>query len=210
VPAQRAFDLIDGLDGPLAVGPCRCRSAHGGCDHPIETDIVIRAGVEAFSRAFPDEYRPIGKDEAKAIVADCSRQGMWQMVFVHCPLGEHRAHEQDHSPNEIPRTGARAGGWPGPGHEYVICNCCTCGCMPYILNREVGQRFYPLLRGDWVARTDAARCSGQGACVAACPFGARAVIGGQARLVDLCFGCGLCAAACPEGAIEMQARGEGV
>jgi ferredoxin len=181
MPAPAVLRLIDELDGPIAVGPCRCRAAHGGCDHPLETDLVIRTGVEAWTRAFPDHYRLIDKEEAKQIVSECSRLGLWQMVFVHCPVNQE--------------------------NEYVICNCCTCGCVPYILNRELGQRAYPLLRGQWTAATDPARCTGHGACLAACPFGARALQNGRAQLVGPCFGCGLCADACPERAIVLQEAG---
>lgn len=189
LPAPEVLRLIDELDGPLAVGPCRCRTAHGACDHPLETDIVIRTGVKAWTRAFPEEYRLIEKEEAKKIVTECSRLGMWQMVFVHCPV--------------------HARGIPGSAHEdsreheneYVICNCCTCGCVPYLLNRELGQRVYPLLRGAYLAQTDLNRCAGHGACVAACPFDARGLVNGRAQLVGPCFGCGRCVAACPEGAI---------
>jgi ferredoxin len=178
LPTPQTLELIDGLDGPIAVGPCRCRSSHHGCDHPLETDLVIRTGVAAWTRAFPHEYRLISKDEAKAIVSDCSRLGLWQMVFVHCPVNRE--------------------------NEYVICNCCSCGCVPYILNRELGQRVYPLLRGEYLSVTDPARCTGHGACVAACPFGARAVLDGKAEMVSPCLGCGLCARVCPEGAIVMR------
>jgi NAD-dependent dihydropyrimidine dehydrogenase PreA subunit len=188
MPAAEVLRLIDELVGPIAVGPCRCRTAHGACDHPLETDIVIRSGVEAWTSAFPDEYRSIGKAEARRIVSECSQLGMWPMVFVHCPVHAHgpaRAYD----------------------NEYVICNCCTCGCVPYLLNRGLGQRAYPLLRGDYVAHTDPDRCTGHGACVDACPFGARALGHGQARLVQPCFGCGMCVAACPEDAIKMQPTG---
>lgn len=178
LPTPRTLALIDGLDGPIAVGPCRCRSSHGGCDHPLETDLVIRTGVAAWTRAFPHEYRLISKEEAKSIVSACSRQGLWQMVFVHCPVNQE--------------------------NEYVICNCCPCGCVPYILNRELGQGVYPLLRGEYLVAIDLERCTGHGACVAACPFGARAVVDGKGELVSPCFGCGLCVAACPEGALVMR------
>ena len=177
-PAPKVLELLDGLVGSIAVGPCRCRTTHQGCNHPMGTDIVIRTGVEAWSRAFPYDYRIIDKQEAKQIVADCRRQGLWQMVFVHCPVNQQ--------------------------NEYVICNCCTCGCVPYILNRELGQRAYPLLKGNWMAVTDPASCTGHGGCLVACPFGARALKDGRAELVSLCFGCGLCADACPEGAITVQ------
>lgn len=181
MPAPMVMEMIDGLEGSMAVGPCRCRGTHHGCGHPLETDIVIRTGVEAWRRAFPHEYREIGKEEAKQIVEACRKQGLWQMVFVHCPVNQ--------------------------ANEYVICNCCTCGCVPYILNRELGQRAYPLLRGDWAAVTDVARCTGRGACVDACPFGARALHDGKAELVGTCFGCGVCADACPEAAIIMRQTG---
>ena len=194
LPAPQVLEWIETLPGQIAVGPCRCRAAHRGCDHPLETDLVIHAGVEAWTRAFPHEYRPIDRAEARRIVAECRDLGMWHMVFVHCPAGEHAHGRHNH------------GRGLDLGHEYVICNCCTCGCVPYILNREMGQRFYPLLRGEYVARTDAGLCVGDGACVTACPFTARAVAGGRAVLVDTCFGCGLCAAACPQGAITMEAR----
>jgi ferredoxin len=184
LPTPQTLELIDGLDGPIAAGPCRCRSSHHGCDHPLDTDLVIRTGVEAWTRAFPHEYRLISKDEAKTIVSECSRLGLWQMVFIHCPVNRE--------------------------NEYVICNCCPCGCVPYILNRELGQRVYPLLRGDYLAVTDPMRCIGHGACVAACPFEARAVLAGKAALVGPCFGCGVCARVCPEDAIAMRHTGKGL
>jgi ferredoxin len=185
LPTTQVLRMIDALEGPVAVGPCRCRLAHGGCGHPLQTDIVIRTGEEAWTRAFPQDYRIIGKQEAKRIVSDCRRLGMWQMVFVHCPVGAHET------------TG-------GHQNEYVICNCCPCGCVPHILNRELGQRVYPLLRGAHAAYTAPDRCVGHGACVDACPFGLRILQAGKVRLVEPCFGCGMCIAACPAGAIVMQ------
>jgi ferredoxin len=202
VPTPQVLQMIDDLEGSVAVGPCRCRAAHRACDHPLETDIVIRTGVEAWTRAFPHEYRLISKQEAKEIVSDCSRQGLWQMVFVHCPVEAHRkgrdtehahAHEDTHVHQHSHVT----------ENEYVICNCCACGCVPCILNRDLGQQVYPLLRGASVAHTDLDRCTGHGACVASCPFDARALEDGKARLEDACFGCGVCVASCPEGAITM-------
>lgn len=182
MPVLEVLRLIAELDGPIAVGPCRCRTTHDGCNHPLETDIVIRTGVAAWRRAFPRDYRLINKTEAAQIINDCRRQGLWQMVFVHCPVNQ--------------------------ANEYVICNCCACGCVPYILNRELGQRRYPLLRGDYVARLHPDRCAssqdcnGSGDCVRACPFEALALSEGKAKMVGPCFGCGQCAAACPQGAID--------
>lgn len=187
--------------GSIAVGPCRCRAAHKACDHPLETDIVIRTGVEAWTRAFPHEYRLIDKEEAKRIVSECSEQGMWPMVFVHCPVHAHRSTHRDRG---LPTEGLRGASPATHDNEYVICNCCTCGCVPYMLNRDLGQRVYPLLRGAYVAETDLERCTGHGGCVEACPFDVRSVVDGKVRLVEACFGCGVCVGACPEQAIQMR------
>jgi NAD-dependent dihydropyrimidine dehydrogenase PreA subunit len=180
VPYPEILEMVDTLDGPIGVGPCRCRLAHQGCDHPMDTDIVIRTGVDAWTHAFPRDYRLISNEEVKRIITECHQQGMWHMVFVHCPVNQE--------------------------NEYVICNCCTCGCVPYILNREMGQRMYPLLRGEYVARVDRGRCTGHGACVQACPFDVWTLAGGKARMTGMCMGCGMCAAACPERAIEIVKR----
>jgi len=99
------------------------------------------------------------------------------MVFLHCLLG-------------------------GAVNEYVICNCCTDGCVPYILNRCLGQDIYPLVKGEWSATVDATKCEKCGACVEVCPFSARVIIEGEPRVLD-CYGCGLCAAGCKAGASTM-------
>jgi NAD-dependent dihydropyrimidine dehydrogenase PreA subunit len=210
MPTTAVLNLIDDQDGSIAVGPCRCRTAHNACDHPLETDIVIRTGVAAWTRAFPDEYRLIDRAEAKRIVSECGQLGMWPMVFVHCPVHEHRVTASGaprcvgQHPNAPERAGRELSTGAQHGNEYVICNCCPCGCVPYMLNRDLGQRAYPLLRGTYLAETDLARCAGHGACVDACPFDVRAVVDGKAQLVDACFGCGVCVDVCPEGAIVMR------
>ncbi len=178
VPEPELLDLIDSLEGPIAVGPCRCRMGHRACPHPMETDIVIKTGTDVWLDAFPFAYRRIEKEEAKAIVRECASQGMFHMVFLHCLLG-------------------------GAVNEYVICNCCTDGCVPYILNRTLGQSVFPLVKGDWRAVVDAGRCAGCARCVEVCPFDARRLEEGTPLVLD-CFGCGLCASACETGATSMR------
>jgi NAD-dependent dihydropyrimidine dehydrogenase PreA subunit len=56
---------------------------------------------------------------------------------------------------------------------------------------------------------DAARCTGCGACVEACPVGAMALVNGKARVdEETCTGCEACVDACPEGAIQPTVQGE--
>ncbi len=179
-PTVALLEMVRGLQGRIAVGPCRCRTGHKACNHPMETDIVIRTGTDVWLRAFPREYRVIEAEEAVRIIEECAAQGMFHMVFLHCLIG-------------------------GAMNEYVICSCCTDGCVPFILNRTLGQEIYPLVRGDWRAAADPALCEECGKCVDICPFSARVLEAGSPGVLD-CFGCGLCAARCPSGASRM-ARG---
>lgn len=178
MPYAEVLALIDALDGPIAVGPCRCRIGHKACPHPLETDIVYRTGYAAWTEAFPKQYRTISKAEAKAIVTHAHTLGMFHMVFIHCPVNLY--------------------------NEYVICNCCTCGCVPYIINRELTQLNYPLIDGFFMAHTDRERCKGCAKCVETCPFSARKLVEGRSKTAENCFGCGLCVSACPEKAIAMH------
>ena len=177
VPYDQILHYIDEVDGPIAVGPCRCRMGHKACDHPLETDIVLRTGYQAWTKAFPNDYRTITKEEAKEIVRECHELGMMHMIFIHCPVSLF--------------------------NEYVICNCCTCGCVPYIINRDLGQLNYPLIDGYYMAVTDAEKCKGCRICVDLCPFEARVFDGTHAMTGNNCYGCGLCSYKCPEGAISM-------
>src|SRR5450759_5405776 len=57
VPIAQLLEMIDSLEGPIVVGPCRCRMGHRACGHPLETDIVIRTGTQVWLDAFPYAYR---------------------------------------------------------------------------------------------------------------------------------------------------------
>lgn len=91
----------------------------------------------------------------------------------------------------------------GAMNEYVICNCCTDGCVPYILNRSLGQGVFPLVRGGMRAAVNPLTCRECGTCVEVCPFSCRLITGGHSTVGD-CYGCGLCAARCPYGASRMS------
>ena len=53
---------------------------------------------------------------------------------------------------------------------------------------------------------DAARCTGCGACVRACPFGVLSLSGGHAVEGEGCRACGACVRACPHGALELPKK----
>jgi len=181
VPEKEVVRMIEEMEGPIGVGPCRCRIGHKACDHPLETDIVFRTGAEVWLEELPHQYRLIEKEEAIKIVRECARLGLFHMVFMHCLVG-------------------------GAVNEYVICNCCTDGCVPYILNRTLGQKIYPLVKGEWVAFVDENLCQDCRKCIEVCPFEARYSSGGKTKInKNQCFGCGLCSNVCP-GATLMVKR----
>ena len=178
VPRDHVLKMIDSIDGPIAVGDCRCRLAKKTCDHPMLTDIVFRTGAEAWLWAFPDNYRVIDKKLAKEIVTECSRLGMFQMVFIHCSTASHV-------------------------NEYVVCNCCSCGCKPHLLNRTVGQSYFPLPDGGFRSFADNTKCDLCEACVTACPFDAISLADGGVKIED-CYGCGICELVCEKGVFEVR------
>jgi ferredoxin len=159
----------------VAVGPCRCRLAHGACDHPVRTDIVVRSGFPIWTGLFPDDYEEITRAEALAICRDCHEQGLVQIAYAHLDTGS-------------------------GGSCFVICNCCSDGCLPLLTRKHYGSKRYPFHRGLERAIVEEGVCEGCGRCLQLCAFEAR-VIGGEGKAsVGRCYGCGLCVTHCPTGA----------
>ncbi len=92
---------------------------------------------------------------------------------------------------------------------YYICNCCTCCCG---VIRGVAEFGVPtaVSRSDFHVVVAGGRCTGCGACVRRCPFGALAK-DGDLCVADYarCVGCGVCVSACPVEALVMERRPEG-
>jgi ferredoxin len=81
-----------------------------------------------------------------------------------------------------------------------ICFCCPECCYYFVNPGAEGCD-----KGTLREATDRAGCIDCGACIAACPFGARRLDDGKLT-VDrgTCYGCGLCVAACPTSCIAMR------
>lgn len=162
-------------ENQIAVGPCRCRTAHRGCGHPMETDIVVRTGFPVWSRAFAPEYRQIDAGEAVEICRKSHQQGLAQISYAHLDVA-------------------------GGGSMFVVCNCCADGCLPLLAMKHYGNDRYPMHRGVHRASIESVKCEGCAKCVEICPFGARYMGQDGKSRVENCFGCGLCASHCPSGA----------
>ena len=95
------------------------------------------------------------------------------------------------------------------GQHYYICNCCACCCG---VLRGVAEFSVPtaIAHSDFRSAVDAAICTGCGACLERCQFGALS-LNEQICQVDAirCVGCGLCVSACGAGALRLERRPAG-
>lgn len=91
--------------------------------------------------------------------------------------------------------------------DNAICNCCSDCCYLFRAQkaRGAGVGEWPL--AESVVAFDDTICSGCGACVDRCPFGALALEDGViVQHAELCRGCGLCVETCPMSALTMVPR----
>jgi ferredoxin len=98
--------------------------------------------------------------------------------------------------------------WYGP-FPYInnLCSCETPECAGIRPRVDFGIR--SIYKAEYIAQLNESTCSGCGACVAMCSFGALHMDPGLDRpVVDLerCFGCGVCRHACPTGALFLVPR----
>jgi Pyruvate/2-oxoacid:ferredoxin oxidoreductase delta subunit len=171
-------EFVEALEpSRFAVGPCRCRKAHGTCDHAMETDIYIKSGVDIWLGLFPDEYREITAGEVLEICRRSHSEGMAQILYSHLDI-------------------------VSSDNYFVICNCCADGCLPLLSLAFYGAESYPFNSGPSRAFVEYDRCEGCRTCVEVCPFQARYLKDGKSRILD-CKGCGLCATNCPHRATMM-------
>jgi ferredoxin len=183
VAPQDLEEFVTSLSpGRIAIGPCRCRLAHGACDHPLETDIVIKQGFGIWSDLFPRDYREITAAEAVELCRGYHEKGLAQITYKFMDVGSN-------------------------DNYFVVCNCCKDGCLPLLALDFYGPDKYPFHRGTRRAAVDSTKCRGCGTCIEVCPFGARELSGGVSVITE-CFGCGLCGRAHPTSS-RKDTRGAG-
>ncbi len=95
------------------------------------------------------------------------------------------------------------------GTPYLggLCNCDYPDCGFIRSRLDYGIR--ALWKGHYVARVDAAACTGCAKCIKRCQFRALSYVPSQNKAyIDMgqCFGCGLCATVCAEKAISLVER----
>jgi len=92
----------------LALGPCTCRAVFKNCGNSLDTEIMVGLGENVFTEARPHDYHQLTKEQAKDILQKCHSNGLIHTI-IKCR-------------NDF----------------YAICNCCSCCCVPYRLNKEYG------------------------------------------------------------------------
>ena len=96
-----------------------------------------------------------------------------------------------------------------------ICNCCGCCCEAMIAARKYGI-LQPVHTTNFLPVVNRDTCTGCGACVAACPVEAMALLNANdprrpKRSVafvreDVCLGCGVCTRVCPRSSLTLTPR----
>jgi ferredoxin len=91
---------------------------------------------------------------------------------------------------------------------WAVCSCCPCCCYRLQMLRQFGREDL-VVRSDFIAHTDAARCTDCAVCVTRCVFRARQMVDGKVVFAsERCYGCGLCVTTCPEEAVTLDLRGD--
>ncbi len=88
-----------------------------------------------------------------------------------------------------------------------MCNCCGCCCEALTSYERL--RYAPKFASNFVARIDAAHCTGCGICERKCPVKALSIATtGRGRVAvinrEICIGCGVCKRFCPRQCIELE------
>ncbi|MEW6274636.1 MAG: 4Fe-4S binding protein [Bacillota bacterium] len=198
--AAKAAEAEDTL---VVVGHCPCRLVYDGTrDYvcigfgmPVAMSMEIaygrlpKVGLTEFGGAHWSELRrelrkgakvPLTLEEAKQLTDEWEKKGLWHLI-----MGRGR----------LPLIEA-------------ICNCERPYCTYWRYRDVYGVKDY-CLKGHYVAVVDTTKCTGCGACMTKCQFGATS-FSQLSKIANIdpkkCFGCGLCRVVCKHDAISMVDR----
>jgi electron transport complex protein RnfB len=174
-------DVIEAMDGPIAVLECVCRKLADKGGEPCqqtsrkETCMVFRDGARNLLAL--GAGRELTKAEALEVVRKNEEDG----------LVLHPSNAQ------------------GPD---FMCSCCGCCCGILRLHKAIPDPVSHWAT-NFYAAVDSELCSECGVCVESCQTNAMTPgEGTEIPHVDLgrCLGCGICVPSCPEGAIELRKK----
>jgi NAD-dependent dihydropyrimidine dehydrogenase PreA subunit len=187
VPIEEC-ERIFGFATSIVRLPCVCRTHARTPDRGYCIAVTARPMDDVLAEAFsgyadcPDTagLERMTGDQAMELLRDCEREGLMHSVWTFI----------------TPFIGA-------------ICNCdLKSGCMA--MGLTVGHDIKVMWKGEYVAELDATACTGCGACVERCPFGAIDAPPERHRPATLrqkdCYGCGVCRSACRPDAIGLLGR----
>ncbi|MFP4476910.1 MAG: DUF362 domain-containing protein [Desulfatibacillaceae bacterium] len=184
LPTRLIDTLVDRADHHFIMDFCICRRSNPCRNYPVELGCLFMGSATLDIN--PDWGRHVSRDQAKAHIRECQKQGLVHFV----------------GKSKLDTV------WLGAGPEaalFTICNCCPCCCItrgvPYAARRFTEK----LHRAPGITVTVTEDCVGCGACTEGlCVARAISLENGTAVISDACLGCGRCAEACPANAIRVD------
>lgn len=185
LPSQEILELLS-RSNVVGIGNCYCRetqrrhSDEPNCDHPIKTCIHIGFGNSLHEISYKSEnLEKVTKEEIKQLLEECDQRGLVHQIIY----------------------------FPNPEFYYVVCNCCPCCCV--VMNKFLKSGSPQMIKSDFIAYTDLAKCNNCGLCEQWCYFGARKLLNEKLTFSpNLCFGCGVCVSKCPKEAISLRKKSQ--
>ena len=183
LPSQEILSLLS-RSKVTGIANCYCRETQRkhsdtpNCDHPIKTCIHIGFGKSLREIPYKSEnLEKVSKREIEKLLEESDRRGLVHQIIY----------------------------FPNPLFYYVVCNCCPCCCV--IMNKFLKSGSPQMIKSDFIAYTNLAKCNNCGICEEYCNFGARKLITEKLHFFpEYCFGCGLCVSKCPEKAIILRKK----